>query len=93
MKHDQRRCARRMRAQPDFGVEAAPCCSPGKFSAFERFPHPGEHAELSISPEDTAFATYPCLTEEENAAYCTAVLERLHADRVHIEGAVEGAPA
>ena len=26
------------------------------------------------------FATYPCLTEHENAAYCTAVLDRLHAD-------------
>jgi hypothetical protein len=57
-----------------------PTCPPGKFSAFERFRHTGEHAELTISPDDTAFATYPCLTEEENAAYCTAVLERLHAD-------------
>ncbi len=29
---------------------------------------------------DTFSADYPCLGEEENAQYCTAVLERLHAD-------------
>ncbi|MDB5071647.1 MAG: hypothetical protein JWM87_2758 [Candidatus Eremiobacteraeota bacterium] len=57
-----------------------PTCPPEKFSAFERFPQPGENPDLVISPDDTAFATYPCLTESENAAYCTNVLERLHAD-------------
>jgi hypothetical protein len=57
-----------------------PACPPDKFSAFERFPMPGEPPDLVISPDDTAFATYPCLTEAENAAYCTNVLERLHAD-------------
>ena len=57
-----------------------PTCPPDKFSAFERFPTRGETPDLVISPDDTAFATYPCLTEHENAAYCTAVLERLHAD-------------
>jgi hypothetical protein len=57
-----------------------PTCPPGKFSAFDRFPEPGEPPQPSISPDDTAFATYPCRTEDENAAYCGAVLERLHAD-------------
>ena len=57
-----------------------PTCPPDKFSAFERFPPPGEPPELEIADDDTAFATYPCLTEHESAAYCTAVLERLHAD-------------
>jgi hypothetical protein len=57
-----------------------PTCPPEKFSALERFPFPGERTELTISPDDTVFATYPCSSEHENAAYCTAVLERLHAD-------------
>lgn len=57
-----------------------PTCPPDKFSAFERFALPGEPPNPTISPDDTAFATYPCLTEAENAMYCTAVLERLHAD-------------
>lgn len=57
-----------------------PTCPVEKFSAFERFAQPGEPPQLTISPEDTAFATYPCLTEHEQAVYCTAVLERLHAD-------------
>lgn len=57
-----------------------PTCPPDKFSAFERFAQPCEPPNLTISPDDTVFATYPCLTEDENAAYCTAVLERLHAD-------------
>jgi hypothetical protein len=57
-----------------------PTCPPDKFSALERFAQPGEPPELTISPDDTAFATYPCLTEHESAAYCTAALERLHAD-------------
>jgi hypothetical protein len=57
-----------------------PDCPPDKFSALERFPARGEAPELVIAPDDTVFATYPCLTERENALYCTAVLERLHAD-------------
>lgn len=57
-----------------------PTCPPGKFSAFDRYAEPGEPPNPTISPDDTAFATYPCRTEEENAAYCRAVLERLHAD-------------
>ena len=57
-----------------------PSCPPEKFSAFERFAQPGEPPDLVISPDDTVFATYPCLTEHESAAYCTQVLERLHAD-------------
>jgi hypothetical protein len=63
-----------------FGGFGNPTCPAGKFSAFERFAAPGEPPKLSISPDDTAFATYPCLTDDENASYCTAVLERLHAD-------------
>lgn len=57
-----------------------PTCPPGKFSAFERFALRGEPPNLTISADDSAFATYPCLTEDENAAYGTEVLERLHAD-------------
>jgi hypothetical protein len=57
-----------------------PACPPDKFSALERFARRGEPPELTIAPDDPVFATYPCLTEHENAAYCTAVLERLHAD-------------
>jgi hypothetical protein len=57
-----------------------PTCPPGKFSASERFALPGEPPNLTISPDDPVFATYPCLTEDENAAHCTNVLERLHAD-------------
>ncbi len=57
-----------------------PTCPPGKFSAFDRFPELGEPPNPTISAGDTAFATYPCRTEEENAAYCSAALERLHAD-------------
>jgi hypothetical protein len=57
-----------------------PTCPPGKFSAFERFPQAGEPPNATISPDDGVFATYPCFTEDENAFYCTNVLERLHAD-------------
>jgi hypothetical protein len=57
-----------------------PTCPPGKFSAFERFARPGEPPNMTISPDDPVFATYPCLTEDENAFACTAVLERLQAD-------------
>jgi hypothetical protein len=57
-----------------------PTCPGDKFSALERFAMPGERPDLVIAPDDTAFATYPCLSDGENAAYCTAVLERLHAD-------------
>jgi hypothetical protein len=57
-----------------------PTCPRDKFSAFERFAGPSERPNLTISADDTAFATYPCLTEYENATYCTDVLERLHAD-------------
>ena len=57
-----------------------PTCPPDKFSAFEHFAPPGRPPELVIAPDDSVFATYPCLSEDENAAYCTNVLERLHAD-------------
>ncbi|GAC1659218.1 MAG: hypothetical protein NVS4B13_03450 [Candidatus Elarobacter sp.] len=57
-----------------------PTCPPDKFTAFERFATAYEPPNFSIAPDDTAFATYPCLSEDENAAYCANVLERLHAD-------------
>jgi hypothetical protein len=56
-----------------------PTCPPDRFSAFESFAD-AARPELAIASDDSAFATYPCLTEAENAASCTAVLERLHAD-------------
>lgn len=57
-----------------------PSCPPGKFSAFERFALPDEPPLFSVSPDDTVFGTFPCLTEDETAVYCREVLERLHAD-------------
>lgn len=57
-----------------------PTCPPEKFSAVERFAQPGDSPQLAISPDDPVFADYPCLTEAENARFCTDVLERLHAD-------------
>jgi hypothetical protein len=57
-----------------------PRCPRGKFSASERFATAGEPPEPTIVPDDPVFATYPCLTEDESAMWCTQVLERLHAD-------------
>jgi hypothetical protein len=57
-----------------------PTCPAGKFSAYERFTLPDEPPHWTVPPDDATFATYPCLSEDENAAYATAVLERLHAD-------------
>jgi endo-1,4-beta-mannosidase len=57
-----------------------PTCPPNKLSPFERVALPDEPPLPTIAPSDPLFATYACLTESENAAYCTAVLERLHAD-------------
>jgi len=57
-----------------------PTCAPGKFSAFERFALPGEPPNLTIAADDSVFESFPCLTEDENARFCTRVLERLHAD-------------
>jgi endo-1,4-beta-mannosidase len=33
-----------------------------------------------VSPDDPVLATFACLDEDEMAAYCRNVLERLHAD-------------
>jgi endo-1,4-beta-mannosidase len=57
-----------------------PTCPPNKLSPFERVALPDEPPTPTISPDDPLFATYACLTEAENAAYCTSVLDRLHAD-------------
>jgi len=57
-----------------------PTCPPNRLSPFERVALPDEPPTPTISPDDTLFATYACLTEAENAAYCTSVLDRLHAD-------------
>ncbi len=56
-----------------------PTCPPQKLSLFERFPLSNESYE-AVSADDALFAAYPCLTEDEHAAYCANVLERLHAD-------------
>ncbi len=57
-----------------------PTCPPNKLSPYERVALPDEPPLPTIAPSDELFATYACLSEHENAAYCTAVLERLHAD-------------
>jgi hypothetical protein len=57
-----------------------PTCPPGTFAPFERFARPDEPPLWTVSPDDPVFAGYPCLGEDENAAYATAVLERLEAD-------------
>ena len=57
-----------------------PTCPPGKLSPFERVALPDEIPNPTISPDDPIFATYACLRESENAVYCTAVLDLLHAD-------------
>ena len=57
-----------------------PTCPPGKRSPFERVALPDEPPNPPVAPDDPVFATYACLNEEEMAAYCTAVLNNLHAD-------------
>ena len=57
-----------------------PTCPPDKFSPFERVAMPDEMPNPTIATDDPIFATYACLREDENATYCTNVLERLHAD-------------
>lgn len=57
-----------------------PTCPPGKLSPFERVALPDERPNPTISPDDPVVAPYACLDEDEMASYCTAVLERLHAD-------------
>ncbi len=57
-----------------------PTCPPGKRSPYDREALPDEPPNPTVSPDDPVFANYACLSEAENAAYCTAVLERLHAD-------------
>ncbi len=57
-----------------------PGCPPGKLSPFERVALPDEPPNPTISPDDPVLAAYACLDENEMAAYCRGVLERLHAD-------------
>ena len=57
-----------------------PNCPAGLFSPYERFALPGEPPPWTVSPGDPVFATYPCLSEDENAAYAMHILERLHED-------------
>jgi endo-1,4-beta-mannosidase len=61
----------------EFGNPTAP---PSKRSPFERVALPDEPPNHTISPDDPVYAPYACLTETEMAAYCTKVLNRLHAD-------------
>jgi endo-1,4-beta-mannosidase len=57
-----------------------PTCPPGKTSPYERVAMPDEPPNPVVPADDRRHAAYACLTEEEMAAYCTRVLERLHAD-------------
>ena len=57
-----------------------PTCPPGKLSPYERVALPGEPPNPTVSPDDPVLAAYACLDEDEMAAYCRNVLERLHAD-------------
>jgi hypothetical protein len=57
-----------------------PTCPAGKFSPYERVATVEEPAPWAVGDDDATFATYPCLTEDENAVFAAAVFERLHAD-------------
>jgi len=57
-----------------------PTCPPHKLSPYERVALPDEIPNPVVAPDDPVLAAYACLTEAEMAAYCTGVLERLHAD-------------
>jgi len=57
-----------------------PTCPPGKLSPYERVALPDEPPNPTVSPDDPVLAAYACLDEDEMAAYCRNVLERLHAD-------------
>ncbi len=53
-----------------------PTCPRGKVSPYDRVPLPGELPLASSHLPENA-APYACLTEDEMAAYCYAVLDRL----------------
>lgn len=54
-----------------------PTCPPGTVSPYNREPLPGEpKPSRKDLPKDAA--AYACLTEEEMATYCAAVLRKLH---------------
>lgn len=57
-----------------------PTCPPGKRSPYERVAMPDEPPNPPIPRHHPELAPFACLTEDEMAAYCTQVLERLHAD-------------
>jgi len=57
-----------------------PACGPSKLSLFERLPEPDDLPREPIVSDDPLFEPYACLTEDEQAAYARATLERLHAD-------------
>jgi endo-1,4-beta-mannosidase len=57
-----------------------PTCPPGKLSPYDRVALPDEPPAPTIAPDDPVLAAYACLDEDEMAAYCRNVLERLHAD-------------
>lgn len=57
-----------------------PTCPPGRRSPHERVAMPDEPPNPPVPPDDPHLSPYACLDEDEMAAYCTAVLERLHAD-------------
>lgn len=89
-----RRCARRSRSLRCKGIasrtsspEAGSIPKSYRFlrcwqqrSRTSRSSRPASETRRVRRRNSPAFATYPCLLEHENAAYCTGVLERLHAD-------------
>jgi endo-1,4-beta-mannosidase len=63
-----------------FSEFGGPTCPAGTISAFERVALPGELPPAASAGEGAAHAPFACLTEDEMPGYCSAVLERLHAD-------------
>jgi len=57
-----------------------PTCPPGKISPYDRVALPGEPRQRVIPPDDPVYAPFGCVTEDEMAAHCLSVLDRLHAD-------------
>lgn len=54
-----------------------PTCPPGKRSPYERVALPDEPPHPAVPADDPERAAFACLSEEEMATYCTAVLDRL----------------
>jgi hypothetical protein len=57
-----------------------PACGPNKLSLFEHLPALDDLPLEPIATDDPLFEPYACLTEDEQAAYARATIDRLHAD-------------